>query len=141
MDFGQELGLDPERLAADADFLFERMRRLHELPETVARAESKDGWVSVEYGSVSGVRGLHLDPRAMRMGSAELAETVLVLIHQARARAEADERGAAEELLGAGLLADGQLAAERLRTATGTLQENLERAGAAIDRVRALLRP
>ncbi|WP_336206387.1 YbaB/EbfC family nucleoid-associated protein [Nonomuraea sp. LPB2021202275-12-8] len=143
MDFKQELGLDPEQLAADADRLFDRMRHLHGSTESVARTESRDGWVSVEYGSTSGVQGLRLDPRAMRMDSAQLAETILNLIHQAREQAEAEERESAEESLGAGngLLTDRALVAERLRHATGALQENLERAGATIDRVRALLRP
>ncbi|MFI9593842.1 hypothetical protein [Nonomuraea sp. NPDC052265] len=76
MNFTEELGIDPERLVADADRFFGRLGRLPGEAAT-ARAESGDGWVSVEY----------------------------------------------------------------LRAATGALQENLERAGATIDRVRALLRP
>ncbi|MFC4120553.1 YbaB/EbfC family nucleoid-associated protein [Nonomuraea zeae] len=141
MDFTQALGFDPERLAADADRFFDQLGRPPGAPAT-ARAESKDGWVSVEYDCASGVRDLRLDPRAMRMDSARLAETILGLIHQARQQAETEERGRAESLLGAGnaLLDDRRLAAARLRDATGTLQENLERAGATIDRVRALLR-
>ncbi|MEV0386842.1 YbaB/EbfC family nucleoid-associated protein [Nonomuraea sp. NPDC050643] len=141
MDFKDELGLDPEQLAADADHLFDQMRRLHGGTEATARAESGNGWVSVEYGSTSGVQGLRLDPRAMRMDSAQLAETILELIHQAKEQAEAEERERAEAILANGLLTDRGLVAEQLRHATGTLQENLERASATIDRVRALLRP
>lgn len=141
-DFRQALGVDPERLAADADRFFSRLGDLPEAGAT-ARAESKDGWVSVEYSCVAGVQKLRLDPRAMRMDSAGLAETVLRLIHQAKEQAEAEERRRAEELLGRGnqLFADRQFIGDRLRHATGALQENLEQASATIDRVRALLRP
>ena len=141
MDFKHELGLDPEQLAADADRLFDQMRRLHGGTEATARTESGNGWVSVEYGSTSGVQALRLDPRAMRMDSAQLAETILDLIHQAREQAEAGERERAEAILSNGLLTDRGLITEQLRHATGTLQENLERAGTTIDRIRALLRP
>ncbi|MFD1541848.1 YbaB/EbfC family nucleoid-associated protein [Nonomuraea guangzhouensis] len=141
MDFKHELGVDPEQLADDADRLFDRMRRLHSGTEATARAGSGNGWVSVEYGSSSGVQGLRLDPRAMRMDSAQLAETILDLIHQAKEQAEAEERERAEALLDSGLLTDRGLVTEQLRQATGTLRENLERASATIDRVRALLRP
>ncbi|MGV9382840.1 YbaB/EbfC family nucleoid-associated protein [Nonomuraea sp. NPDC003707] len=91
MDFERELGPDPERLAADADRFFGRLGRLPDSAAT-ARAESRDGWVSVEYSSASGVTDLRLDPRAMRMESARLAETILGLIHQAREHAEAERR-------------------------------------------------
>ncbi|MEU8326061.1 YbaB/EbfC family nucleoid-associated protein [Nonomuraea sp. NPDC048881] len=108
-----------------------------------ARAESPDGWVSVEYSCASGVRDLRLDPRAMRMESARLAETVLGLIHQARQQAEAEERARLAEFLGAGdaLLTGRGLVAARLRDSTGALLANLEQAEATIDRVRGLLRP
>ncbi|GGS97301.1 YbaB/EbfC family nucleoid-associated protein [Nonomuraea spiralis] len=140
MDFKDVLGFDPERLAADADGFFSRLGRATGGVAT-AHAESKDGWVRVEYSCASGVRDLRLDPRAMRMDSGRLAETILGLIQQAREQAENEERARAEALLGAGntLLTDRRLVADQLRAATGTLQENLERAGATIDRVRALL--
>ncbi|MDP9866929.1 MULTISPECIES: YbaB/EbfC family nucleoid-associated protein [Streptosporangium] len=108
-----------------------------------AHAESKDGWVSVEYNTAVGVQDLRLDPRAMRMDSAGLAATILALIRQAREQAEAEDRRRAEELLGTdnGLFADRQFIGDQLRHATGTLQQNLEQASATIDRIRALLRP
>ncbi|MCF6473772.1 hypothetical protein FAF44_36115 [Nonomuraea sp. MG754425] len=141
MDFEQALGLDPERLAADADRLFSGLSRLPEQSAT-SRAVSRDGWVSVEYDAASGVRALRLDPRAMRMESARLAETILDLIHRAREQAEAEEQRRAEEFMAAGnaLLTDRGLVADRLRGSTGALLENLERASATIDRVRGLLR-
>ncbi|GAA3644717.1 hypothetical protein GCM10022224_004070 [Nonomuraea antimicrobica] len=142
LDLGHALGLDPERLAADADRFFDRLGPLPDADEPV-RAESRDGLVSVEYSGAAGVRELRLDPRAMRMDSARLAETIVGVIRQARERAEAEERERSEAFLGAAraLLADRDLIADRLRDVTPTLQENLERAGATIDRVRALLRP
>ncbi|MFI6179013.1 YbaB/EbfC family nucleoid-associated protein [Nonomuraea sp. NPDC051191] len=141
MNFEEELGIDPERLAADADRLFSLLGRPPGEAAT-ARAESRDGWVSVEYSCAAGVLDLRLDPRAMRLDSGRLAGTILDLIQQARERAEAEERARTEALLGGNaLLADRRLVAEHLRAATGALQENLERAAATIDRVRALLRP
>ncbi|TYB69244.1 YbaB/EbfC family nucleoid-associated protein [Nonomuraea sp. PA05] len=141
-DFEQALGIDPERLAADADRLF---ARLNDLPgdAVTVRAESADGWVSVVYDSAAGVRDLRLNPRAMRMDSDRLAETILDVLRQAREQAEAGERRRAEERLGAGnaLFGERQFVGERLREATGPLQDNLERANATIDRLRNLLRP
>jgi hypothetical protein len=141
-DFEQALGIDPERLAADADRFFTRLTGLPDAAVTV-RAESGDGWVSVEYDCTEGVRDLRLNPRAMRMDSDRLAETILALIRQAKEQAEADARERAEERLGAGdtLFGDRQFIGDRLRQATGPLQENLERANATIDRLRGLLRP
>ncbi|MEU8359800.1 YbaB/EbfC family nucleoid-associated protein [Nonomuraea sp. NPDC048882] len=106
-------------------------------------AESKDGWVSVEYDSVAGVRDLRLKPWAMRMDADRLAETILTLIRQAKEQAEADERRRVDEQLDAGnlLVGDRQFIGDRLRQPTGPLQENLERANTTIDRLRALLRP
>ncbi|MEV0618890.1 YbaB/EbfC family nucleoid-associated protein [Nonomuraea sp. NPDC050404] len=140
MDFEQALGLDPERLAADADHLFSRLSRLPDEPAT-ARAESPDGWVRVTYDSRSGVRDLRLDPRAMRLESAKLAETILDLIQRARQQAETEARDQAEHFVGRGnsLLTDRHLIADRLGEATGTILANLEQANTTIDRVRALL--
>jgi len=50
----------------------------------VGRAESPDGHVMAGYGSAQGLLELHLDPRAMRMPSADLAATILRVADAAR---------------------------------------------------------
>ncbi|MER6944131.1 YbaB/EbfC family nucleoid-associated protein [Nonomuraea sp. NPDC000554] len=140
-EFKQILGLDPDKLAADADRLFARMRDLR-AEEVTVEVESPDRRVTVRYSGLSGVQGLDLDPRALRMSAAELAETILSLIHRARDEAEARQRESAAAVLDAGnaLIAERQDIADRLRQAGGTLQENLRDAAELIARLHGSMR-
>ncbi|MER5426884.1 YbaB/EbfC family nucleoid-associated protein [Streptosporangium roseum] len=142
-DFKQALGFDPERTARDAHRFFSRMRETHEaVGDTTVRVESEDRRVAVEYSTSGGVRRLEIDPRAMRMGSGGLAETILGLIRRAQGGAEARARVRATGILGAenSLTADRQVIGERLRDATGTLQENLRIAAETMGRLHDMIR-
>lgn len=54
-----------------------------ELMSLVGRGEAADGKVRVEYATGVGMQNLELDPRAMRMGSQELAEAITAAVRQA----------------------------------------------------------
>jgi DNA-binding protein YbaB len=134
------LGFDPEFLARDADRLFEHVRRTQgEASTIVGRAESADGRVKVEYTSQEGVRGLELDPRALRAGSADLAETIVSVIARAREDFAAQGReilaqGVAESPLGPAPLSGAGRAAEEM------LDANLRGSMELVDQLRELLR-
>ncbi|MCC5575707.1 YbaB/EbfC family nucleoid-associated protein [Microtetraspora sp. AC03309] len=143
-EFTRTLGVDPERMARDADRFFDQMPAIHRDVDGIAvRAESDDGRIAVDYSNSSGVQGIDIDPRAMRMGSDELAETILGLIHQARHDAETRARERATEHLDPAnsLIADRRLLGDLTRDATRTLEENLRDATEMIERLRALIRP
>jgi len=55
----------------------------NQLSELVGRAESQDGRIRVECTVAQTPAKLDLDPRAMRMGSQELAEAITALIREA----------------------------------------------------------
>ncbi|ACZ83470.1 YbaB/EbfC family nucleoid-associated protein [Streptosporangium roseum] len=142
-DFKRALGFDPEKTARDAHRFFDRVQELHRAAgDLTARAESDDRRVSVEYSSSGGLRRIDIDPRAMRMPSGELAETILELVHRAQRDVEVQAGERAAEVLEADnrLITDRQTAGDRLRDATGTLQENLRAATETIERLRGMIR-
>jgi DNA-binding protein YbaB len=68
----------------DAKSKLTRVGDLQEmLASLVGTAESGDGRVRAESDSASGLRKLTIDPRAMRMGSEELAETITKVVADA----------------------------------------------------------
>ncbi|MFI7055098.1 YbaB/EbfC family nucleoid-associated protein [Streptosporangium canum] len=142
-DFKRALGFDPEQTARAARRFFDRIQEMHRAAgEITARAESDDRRVSVEYSDSGGVRRIDIDPRAMRMASGELAETILDLVHRAQRDVEAQARDRAAEVLEADncLITDRRTAGDRLRDATGTLQENLRTATETMERLRDMIR-
>jgi DNA-binding protein YbaB len=94
--------LDPLREAAKT--LAERQSHLNEVQERLrivkGRAQSEDGRITVEVGPTGTVEALKLDPRAMRMASEELAETIVALAKQATNDAAAQTQEAMKPLLG-----------------------------------------
>lgn len=142
-DIKNILGFDPERLAEDSDAFFAQLQEMQEAGTAVTvRAESDDRRVAVEYSGSEGVRAIEIDARAMRMGSRELAETILGLIHRAQREAEAEGRERLTELLGEGssLISERDAIGRQLRNATGDVRQNLQNATEMLDRLRAVLR-
>ncbi len=73
-----------------------QLQRLHErIAEVRGRGEAADGRVVVETTQTGALAGLTIDPRAMRLGSEELATTIL----EAAAEAERDAAQAASDLV------------------------------------------
>ncbi|MEW9550690.1 YbaB/EbfC family nucleoid-associated protein [Nonomuraea sp. NPDC050783] len=88
----QELGRLLDRFQQDVAAI----ERLSEQMTAVkGRGEAAQGRVTVEVTSAGALSGLVIDPRAMRLGSAELAAAIL----EASARAARDAARAADDLV------------------------------------------
>ncbi|WP_326821118.1 YbaB/EbfC family nucleoid-associated protein [Streptosporangium sp. NBC_01756] len=77
---------DPEIDRALSQFMaetagFEEVRR--QIEETRGRGEGANGQVTVEVLATGSLATLRIDPRAMRLGSEVLAETILEAVRQA----------------------------------------------------------
>jgi DNA-binding protein YbaB len=85
----------------DAKSRLARMGELQEkLSALVGVAESEDGRVRAESDSRSGLKKLTIDPRAMRMGSDELAETITRVVSEAIADLRNRSQAMVQETLG-----------------------------------------
>lgn len=76
-DPDQMLADQRKRIGAYADYR-------EKLSGLVGRAETEDRRIGVAFGETRGVHDLRIDPRAMKMASEELAETVERLVNEAR---------------------------------------------------------
>jgi DNA-binding protein YbaB len=80
------------------------LARMGELQETLAAlvgvAESDDGRVRAETDNASGLKKLTIDPRAMRMGSEELAETITRVVAESMADLRRKSQEAAQRVMG-----------------------------------------
>lgn len=99
-----------ESMAGEAKDYFGKTRNYQErAAEITGTASTDDGYVTVTWRG-GGLAGLEINPRAMRMGSAELAETILRLSQEARADSGAQSDAMLQDLMGernpAGILAD-----------------------------------
>lgn len=82
--FGDFANIDIDKLLRESQQRFARAAELQErMANLVGRAESEDGRVTATYTTGGGLTALELDPRAMRMASGELAETIKSVIHAA----------------------------------------------------------
>lgn len=82
-DFGDFANLDIDKLLKTADEQFSRVEELQKvMAELVGRAQDEDGLVTAEYSS-AGLTGLELHPKAMRLGSGELADKVKAAVQEA----------------------------------------------------------
>jgi DNA-binding protein YbaB len=92
---GIDLGAHVEQARRVAEKSAEFSARLADM---VGRAESPDGRVGLGFSPEKGLTGVRIDPRAMRMGSEELAELVEQLSKEAVADLERQKREAADEV-------------------------------------------
>ncbi|TDB84808.1 hypothetical protein E1264_23360 [Actinomadura sp. KC216] len=100
-DFQQLLGIDMEAVAARARRVAEQSAELNErLSGLVGHAETQDGRLRLAFSPEQGLPELHIDPRAMRMGSEELAETIQRLTREAVADLERQKQEAARDVYG-----------------------------------------
>lgn len=81
--FGEFANINPEQVLAQAR---ERTSKITGLQESLTKicgtAESSDGYIKASY-SATGLRDLEINPRAMRMASSDLAETIKSVISAA----------------------------------------------------------
>lgn len=107
-----------ESMAGEAKDYFGKAREFQDrAAEVTGKASTDDGYITVTWRG-EGLAGLEINPRAMRMGSAELAETILRLSQEARADSRAQSDAMMKDLMGernpAGILADKQELQESL---------------------------
>lgn len=102
---------DPEAIARAQKEQLDRLQELQEkIGQLAGRAESEDGRISVAFSESKGVHELRLDPRALRLPSDELAETIAGLVNDAREDAKKQTAAAAQETFGDSMNPQGLLA-------------------------------
>ncbi|MET9022376.1 YbaB/EbfC family nucleoid-associated protein [Actinopolymorpha sp. NPDC004070] len=120
-----DLFQDPEQIMRAQR---ERMARAEELQrrvrEAVGSASSDDDRIAVSYSEANGVQGLSIDPRAMRMGSQDLAEEITRLVNQARDDVQRQISGLVDEAFADGA-PDPREIAEQLPAFEQTMDEIL----------------
>lgn len=84
------------------------------LMSIVGQATSSDGRVKVQCTNEKGIANIDLDPRAMRMASAELAETLVTVIQEAMADLRTQSQSITREAFGGESVA-GDIGAARVR--------------------------
>jgi DNA-binding protein YbaB len=99
---------DAQRRLGQAAEVQERLKSL------VGQAASADGRVKVQCTNEKGVTSIDLDPRAMRMASAELAETLVTVIQEAMTDLRTQSQSITREVFG-GDSASGDIGAARVR--------------------------
>jgi DNA-binding protein YbaB len=84
--FGDFANIDVDKLLGGAKERFARIQEMQErAQELVGSAEGAEGKVRAEFTFTGGLTELVIDPRAMRMSSAELAEVIKTVIAEASA--------------------------------------------------------
>ncbi|QXJ23951.1 YbaB/EbfC family nucleoid-associated protein [Actinomadura graeca] len=83
-DFGEFANINVDEVLRRAQDQAARVAALQkELADTAGHAESEDGHVKVSYTSTGGITELEINPRAMRMASADLADTIKRVVQEA----------------------------------------------------------
>jgi DNA-binding protein YbaB len=93
------------------------------LATLVGKAASDDGRITVTCGADGGLSELHIDPRVMRMGSAELSKAILGLSAAARQDVRQQSQEIMEEVYGDQNPADLVRNKEELGESLKTLQK------------------
>lgn len=128
-EFGDIADFDMEKLIRFSDQYAERAQEMqNRFAALVGRATSRDGRVKVAYTTGDGVSELHIDPRAMRMRSAELAETIKTLIREATQDLHRQINELMAETFGE------ENSPMNLRKSRDALRERVDRASAAYHR-------
>lgn len=112
MEQHDELWRAMDSMAGEAKDYFHKAQVFQErAAEITGTASTDDGYIKVTCRG-DGLAGLEINPRAMRMGSAELAETILRLSQEAKADSREQSNAMMKDLMGeqnpAGILADKQ---------------------------------
>jgi DNA-binding protein YbaB len=103
-----------------------RVKQLQELMgSVVGRAESQDGRVKIECANEKGLTKVELDPRAMRMASQELAETITAVSQEAMADLRRQTQVAIRDAFGGG---DDTFDVETARERRKEVSESFQRA-------------
>ncbi|HEX5494811.1 MAG TPA: YbaB/EbfC family nucleoid-associated protein [Mycobacteriales bacterium] len=143
--FGDFANLNVDRLVDDAR---QRFARVHELQERTSafegHARTEDGRISATYTATGGLTGLHLDPRALRMGSEELAEKIVEVIGEAARDLQRQNAEAMNEVFGEDgnpmrYLTDQQAVEDRATEMRQSFDRTMNDVVGELDRVRRRL--
>jgi DNA-binding protein YbaB len=143
-EFGDFANIDLDKLLNGAQQQFARMEELQRrMGELVGRAEDKDRLVTVEYAG-QGLRELELNPRAMRMASADLADLIKTVTQEAARDLQARTDELMEEVFGKEdnpmrLINDPEAAMATAKEAEATYNRVFEDVMGELDRVRRRL--
>lgn len=143
--FGDFANLDVDRLVGEAQQRFARMHELRErMAAFVGRGQTEDGRISATYTATGGLTELHLDPRAMRMGSDELAERIVWVIGEATRDLHRQNTEAMSEVFGEDgdpmrLLTDPQAVEQRATEMRQSFDRTMNDVVGELDRVRRRL--
>jgi DNA-binding protein YbaB len=128
-DFSNYLGRQEiDQTLRGAEQQLTRAKELQErLAAVIGRAESQDGRVKIECANEKGITKVHLDPRAMRMASEELAETITAVSQEAMTDLRTQTQAAIREVYGGGEEAlDLEAARERRKEVDQTFRRAMD---------------
>ncbi|MDH2425083.1 YbaB/EbfC family nucleoid-associated protein [Sphaerisporangium sp. TRM90804] len=143
-EFGDFANIDVDKLLTGAQQQFARMEELQSrMGELVGRAQDKDRLVTVEYAG-DGLRELEINPRAMRMASADLADLIKTVTQDATRDLQGKTNELMEEIFGKDdnpmkLLNDPEAAMAGAREAEATYNRVLDDVMGELDRIRRRL--
>lgn len=134
MEFDETLRRSLEANAEKAQSYFSKTSEVQDKMSTlVGRATSADGRISVGCAGNGGLTELKIDPRALKMGAADLSRTILDLAAEAKADLERQGKEILQEAFGdenpTEIFRDKENFAEGLRTMgdafSGAMSESL----------------
>ncbi|MFC4584693.1 YbaB/EbfC family nucleoid-associated protein [Sphaerisporangium corydalis] len=143
-EFGGFANMDVEKLLSDAQ---RQVSQLEELQRrtvgVVGEAQDKDGLVTVEYAA-DGLRDLRLNPRAMRLASADLADLIKTVAREAAQDLERKTGELMGEVFGEAdnpmnLLRDPEAALAKIREAEGAYDRTFDQVMGDLEEIRRRL--
>lgn len=143
-EFGDFANIDIDKLLKAADGQFARIEELQKTMTTVVgRAQDEDGLVTVEFGS-EGLRELELHPKAMRLGSAELADRIKQVVRDANEDLQRQVSEAMGEAFGEDdnpmrFVKDPEAALHQVKAAEAAYNRTFEDVMGELDRIRRRL--
>lgn len=99
--FGDFANINVDKLVGEAQQRFAKINDLRErMAELEGSASVEDGRIKATYSAKGGLTSLFIDPRAMRMGSEELAEKIMAAIQEAARDLQEQNAEAMSEVFG-----------------------------------------
>ncbi|MEV7968404.1 YbaB/EbfC family nucleoid-associated protein [Sphaerisporangium sp. NPDC088356] len=142
-EFGDFASIDVDKLLGSAQKQLAQVEELQRrTAELVGRALDKDGLVTVGY-TAQGLHELELNPRAMRLASADLADMIKSVAREAAADLERQTHELMEEMFGAdnpmNLLKDPDAALAQVKEAEAAYDRTFEEVMSDLEQIRRRL--
>jgi hypothetical protein len=144
-DLGDLLRSPEELYAAQREQLARAEELQRRIEEVTGSATSSDERITVSFSEAKGLHDLVLDPRVMRMPSADLAEEIVRLVNAARTEAHSQIQQVMNDTLGENGRPDpeqiGEQAAELQRSLDELMRDTMRMDGEltdVLDRMRRL---